>query len=60
MGKEWEVIAIFFLIEMWKALQNGWNPPTEISKEYYYEVKKKQKELEITVKKKNILMRRLG
>lgn len=30
----------YYLIEMWKALQNGWIPPTDISKEYYNEIKK--------------------
>jgi len=32
----------FYLIEMWKALQNGWIPPSFVSKETYYEVKANQ------------------
>jgi len=28
-----------YLISLLKAIQNGWTPPTEISKEYYYEIK---------------------
>ncbi len=31
-----------YLIAMWKALQTGWIPPTEISKEMYYNVKVNQ------------------
>jgi len=30
------------LIDMWRALQNGWSPPTIVSKELYYEVKNNQ------------------
>lgn len=29
----------YYLIEMWKALQNGWIPPSDITKEDYYELK---------------------
>jgi DNA adenine methylase len=29
-----------YLVEMWKALRLGWAPPTEISKEKYYDIKK--------------------
>jgi DNA adenine methylase len=36
----------YYLIEMWRALQRGWQPPTNITKEYYYEIKQKQKELD--------------
>ena len=28
--------------EMWKALQSGWEPPLEISKEYYMELKRQK------------------
>ena len=28
-----------YLIAMWKALQNGWIPPTEVTREFYYEIK---------------------
>lgn len=30
------------VIEMWKALQNGWTPPSEVSKEMYLELKKQK------------------
>lgn len=30
----------YFLIEMWKALQNGWEPPDIVSEEMYQDVKK--------------------
>jgi len=36
----------YFLIEMWKALQHGWQPPTEVTKEMYYSVKTNQNNLE--------------
>lgn len=29
----------FELIEMWKSLQNGWEPPEHVSKELYYNIK---------------------
>lgn len=28
-----------YLIAMWKALQNGWKPPEELTREKYYEIK---------------------
>jgi DNA adenine methylase len=34
------------LIEMWKALQNGWIPPEFISKEEYYYIKENQESLD--------------
>lgn len=33
-----------YLIAMWKELQLGWLPPTNLTKEQYYEVKEKQDE----------------
>lgn len=30
----------FYLIEMYEALQRGWFPPTEVSRELYYNIKK--------------------
>lgn len=30
----------FYLVELFKAIQNGWNPPEEISKELYKEIEK--------------------
>ncbi len=30
----------FYLIEMWKALQNGWIPPTDITRREYKEILK--------------------
>lgn len=36
----------YYLIEMWRDLQRGWIPPTEISKEFYYFVKTNQTKLQ--------------
>ena len=36
----------YYLIEMWKALQNGWIPPKEISKCEYLKVKNNQSNYE--------------
>jgi len=33
------------LIDMWRALQNGWSPPTIVSKELYYDPKSRFQEL---------------
>jgi len=33
-----------YLIAMWQELQLGWQPPTELTKEEYYEVKKHQED----------------
>ena len=38
-GKRAGVDNNFYLIEMWKALQNGWIPPKEISEQEYKEIK---------------------
>lgn len=32
----------YYLISMWRALQNGWEPPDVLSKEEYYDIKKNQ------------------
>jgi len=34
------------LIALWKALQQGWKPPTDVSKSYYYEVKSNRDRLD--------------
>ena len=35
-----------YLIEMWKAIQNGWIPPSEVSEKEYYDIKKGIKKVE--------------
>lgn len=34
----------YYLIELLKAIRDGWQPPTEVSKEEYYEIKKFKEE----------------
>lgn len=41
-GERWANDSHRELIAMWKALQEGWIPPSNISKEEYYEIKMNQ------------------
>lgn len=41
-GRRWGNDSHFELIEMWKAVQSGWIPPTDISEKYYLQIKNNQ------------------